>query len=111
MRLSQYIGDFHPEAQVNGFCGCSLIALICSKYSAIFNAISSFIMSRKTIKVFVNNIPIVILNRLNERYKYHNYDLYAHRDDETVDRVITEIETNSSPRKGYRKCFIARPMD
>ena len=68
-------------------------------------------MSRKTIKVFVNNIPIVILNRLNERYKYHNYDLYAHRDDETVDRVITEIETNSSPRKGYRKCFIARPMD
>src|ERR1035437_7141982 len=64
MRLSQYIGDFHPDAQVNGFCGCSLIALICNKYSAIFNAISSFIMSRKTIKVFINNIPLVIINNL-----------------------------------------------
>lgn len=34
--LSQYIGDFHPEAHVKGFDGCNFIALICNKYSAIF---------------------------------------------------------------------------
>jgi hypothetical protein len=27
-RLSQYIGDFQPEAQVKGSFGCNLIALI-----------------------------------------------------------------------------------
>ncbi len=38
--LSQYIGDFKPEAQVNGLSGCKIIALICSKYLAICLAIS-----------------------------------------------------------------------
>jgi len=35
MRLSQYIGDFHPEAQVKGSLGLSFIALICNKTSAV----------------------------------------------------------------------------
>ena len=33
--LSQYIGDFHPDAQVNGLSGCKIIALICNKNFAI----------------------------------------------------------------------------
>jgi hypothetical protein len=40
-RLSQYIGDFHPEAHVKGFDGCNFIALICKRYSAVFFAIFS----------------------------------------------------------------------
>jgi len=40
LRLSQYIGDFHPEAHVKGFDGCNFIALICKRNSAIFCALS-----------------------------------------------------------------------
>jgi hypothetical protein len=40
IRLSQYIGDFHPEAQVKGSLGLSFIALICNKTSAVFLAVS-----------------------------------------------------------------------
>src|SRR5665213_1803978 len=103
MRLSQYIGDFHPDAQVNGFCGCSLIALICSKYSAIFNAISSFIMSRKTIKVFVNNIPLVFLSPKEELENYPYYGFFSYNDD-SVDRAIQRIESDSDSEKGYGYC-------
>ena len=38
--LSQYIGDFQPEAHVKGSCGCNLIALICNNNSAVFFAVS-----------------------------------------------------------------------
>ena len=33
--LSQYIGDFHPDAHVNGLFGCKIIALICNNWLAI----------------------------------------------------------------------------
>lgn len=32
IRLSQYMGDFHLEAHVNGFAGSNFIALLCNKY-------------------------------------------------------------------------------
>ena len=38
MRLSQYIGDFIPEAQVKGVWGLSLIALICRSFWASWAA-------------------------------------------------------------------------
>ena len=34
LRLSVYIGEFHPEAQVKGLSGCNLIALIFNSFSA-----------------------------------------------------------------------------
>ena len=34
LRLSQYMGDFQPDAQVNGFSGCTFIAFIFSSFSA-----------------------------------------------------------------------------
>jgi hypothetical protein len=37
------MGDFHPDAHVKGLLGCNLIALICSKNSATFNADSVFV--------------------------------------------------------------------
>lgn len=35
LRLSQYMGDFHPEAQVNGLAMFNLIALICNNLEMI----------------------------------------------------------------------------
>jgi hypothetical protein len=37
--LSQYIGDFQPEAHVKGCKGLSLTAFICNKYNATLSAI------------------------------------------------------------------------
>src|SRR5436190_10418844 len=59
MRLSQYIGDFHPEAHVKGCEGCSFTAFICSRNSATFNAISSSMTAQKY-KVFINDNVIFL---------------------------------------------------
>jgi len=53
--LSQYIGEFHPDAHLKGFSGCKIIALICNNDFAICLAISIlYIMSQKY-KVYINN--------------------------------------------------------
>ena len=39
-RLSQYIGDFKPEAQVKGFSGFNSTAFIFNRNSATFSALS-----------------------------------------------------------------------
>ena len=44
MRLSQYIGDFQPDAHVNGFLGCNFTALILSNFCATFFS-NTFIMN------------------------------------------------------------------
>jgi 8-oxo-dGTP pyrophosphatase MutT (NUDIX family) len=41
------MGDFHPDAHVKGFDGCNLIALICSRYSAVFLANLSILIMYK----------------------------------------------------------------
>ena len=58
--LSQYIGEFHPAAHLNGLFGCKIIAFICNNDLATCFAISiSYIMTQKY-KVYVNNKPKLI---------------------------------------------------
>ena len=64
MRLSQYIGDFQPEDQVKGFCRFSLIALICNRYSAVFNAISLFFSMPQKYKVYINDKVIIFRKKV-----------------------------------------------
>ncbi len=40
LRLSQYMGDFHPEAQVKGSLGCNFTALIFNNSPDIRKALS-----------------------------------------------------------------------
>ena len=47
MRLSQKKGDFHPEAQVKGLAGCSLIAFTFSNFSA--NSFSKVLITKLAI--------------------------------------------------------------
>jgi 8-oxo-dGTP pyrophosphatase MutT (NUDIX family) len=54
------MGDFQPEAHVNGSLGWSLIAFICSRNSAVFTAVFSFkIMAQMYCKVFINKVSLV----------------------------------------------------
>jgi len=53
------MGDFHPDAQVNGFAGSNLIALICNRDLAISFANSSI---KAMYKVFYDNRSICFIN-------------------------------------------------
>src|SRR6188474_1331202 len=63
-RLSQYIGDFHPEAHVKGFPGFNLIAFICKSNSAVFSAVSLLKIIIQMYKVFVNDKPLFLTNQI-----------------------------------------------
>ena len=63
MRLSQYIGDFHPDAHKKGFDGFNLIAFICSNNSAVWLAVSLLNIILQMYKVFVNDKPLFLTNQ------------------------------------------------
>lgn len=66
MRLSQYIGDFIPDAHVKGLLLSSFIALICSRNSAVVRAVSSkFILMAQRYRVFVDRKVIEFLENIN----------------------------------------------
>ena len=60
MRLSQYMGDFHPDAQVKGLLGCSLIALICNRNSATCCSISELLVMAQKYRIYINEKVILI---------------------------------------------------
>src|SRR5690606_730534 len=59
------MGDFHPEAHVNGFFGFNLIAFICKSNSAVFSAVSLFKIILQMYKVFVNEKPLFLTNEIH----------------------------------------------
>ena len=69
------MGDFIPEAQVKGFCGLNLIALICNNFDAILEAMlilidySTPVNCRGThkncqqmYKIYINDTPLVLMD-------------------------------------------------
>lgn len=79
IRLSQYMGDFQPEAHVNGFSGFNFIAFICSSCFAVSEAMFlSKIMTQKY-KVFVNERPLIITR---ERPLNTNGNVFSLGDDD-----------------------------
>src|SRR5882757_5779613 len=82
-RLSQYIGDFHPDAHVNGLSGCNLIALICSRNSATCCSISLLLNMAQKYRIYINEKVILVTTSVPknvERYQKidaQNFDLKA----------------------------------
>src|SRR5690606_17385924 len=54
------MGDFQPEAHVNGFLGCNLIALICNNDSATFCATSFISFMAQIYKIYMNQSVLVL---------------------------------------------------
>ena len=59
------MGDFQPEAHVNGFFGFNLIALICKRSLEVSLAIKSSLTITQMYKVFVNRLSIVLTSDKN----------------------------------------------
>ena len=64
--LSQYIGDFQPEAQVKGLLGCNFIALICNKNSATFCSVSLLLSMAQIYRIYINQSSLIITENLSD---------------------------------------------
>ena len=78
MRLSQYIGEFHPEAQVKGLFGCNFIALICNRNSAVFFAVSLFKIMQQMYRIFINDGVLILRSfesilEVDEQFQIQSY--------------------------------------
>lgn len=62
--MSQYIGDFHPDAQVNGLPGCNLIALICRRNSATFCSTSPLLLMPQIYKIYINETVLILTDSI-----------------------------------------------
>ena len=59
------MGDFNPDAHVNGLLTSNFIALICNKNSATIKAVSSFIFMTQMYKVFSNQKTIYLTQNIS----------------------------------------------
>src|ERR1700761_5367811 len=71
-RLSQYIGDFQPDAHVKGLLGCNFIALICSRNSATCCSVSLLLNMAQKYRIYINDKVILLTEsepKLKEQYQ------------------------------------------
>lgn len=99
-RLSQYIGDFHPEAHVKGFPGFNLIAFICKSNSAVFSAVSLLKIIIQMYKVFVNDKPLFLTNQISKETDFQLFLL----DSIDVEQVIIKMFQNK-----IKKAYLYHP--
>lgn len=81
--LSQYIGDFQPDAHVKGSFGCNFTAFTFNNSSAIFKALSLSLIMGQKYKVFSEKSLIYINDSLNhtipcrELNEIKNFDAFV----------------------------------
>jgi 8-oxo-dGTP pyrophosphatase MutT (NUDIX family) len=109
------MGDFQPDAQVKGFAGSNLIALLCSRYETICFCVS---IIKQMYKVFFNG-RMVIFNddfggafRKNSGlfYKYHSREQLAELVEafsslHTIDTLYLFHTDLDFLRKKFISCF------
>lgn len=111
--LSQYIGDFHPEAHVKGFAGFSLIALIWRRLR-----ITEFFTMSKECSIYCDKRRIVLTKSIEKHYNNHNglfirYDtveelskiLDFFQSTAEVENVFIKGESVQSTLEGIKKKF------
>ena len=98
--LSQYIGDFHPEAHVKGFFGFNLIAFICKSNSAVFLAVSVLKIILQMYKVFVNDKPLFLTNTVEKETDFRLFLLES----VDIEQLIVQMFNNK-----VQKAFLYHP--
>lgn len=107
------MGDFHPDAHVNGFAGSIIIALLCSKYCAIFEAMVSI---RQKYEVFFNRRPAIITSNPDEGTDASLYFRFTGRLEllkilrlfekhENIPSLTVYHSSFKELRKAFRSCF------
>ena len=65
------MGDFHPDAQVNGLLGCNFIAFICKRNSAIFCSISKWFTITQMYRIYLNEVRLLITESVPDITENH----------------------------------------
>lgn len=99
LRLSQYMGDFQPEAHVNGLAGDSFIALICNNSDAIIFSVSIMI---QRYKVFFNDC-LLSISAPDQALCGVCKEIITDLDRRSVGEMITQFE--SSGIHSYCVCY------
>ncbi len=90
------MGDFQPEAHVNGLAGCNLIALICNKNSATFNSISLLLYMAQKYRIYINDNTLFITHELPAQI-----DKIQQLDVEKFDFRVFYKNLKNSKKKNY----------
>lgn len=94
--MSQYIGDFHPEAQVKGFAGFKIIALIRSK---LVNTSLAEVSMEYTI--FIGCRKVVITNRFLEHFADENGLFLKCKPESNFAKLLDFFEMMTSAKNLY----------
>jgi 8-oxo-dGTP pyrophosphatase MutT (NUDIX family) len=92
MRLSQYMGDFQPLAQVKGALGCSFTALMLRRNSATFGAESLGDCMRQMYKVFINDKAVCLTSGYELELLPCNGLYFTYESPEELPFVISLLE-------------------
>lgn len=99
------MGDFHPAAQVNGFCGFSSIAFICNKNSATFKACSSLGFMEQRYKVFIADKPVFFQSAVEKSKKNQAACLcFSHSPNFNFEEIYEEFEHRPEIGSIYLTC-------
>jgi 8-oxo-dGTP pyrophosphatase MutT (NUDIX family) len=80
------MGDFQPEAQMKGFAGSNLIALLCSRYCAI-NLLNLFIM--QAYKIYFGNRELILTGKVTKSFEKNDGLFYKFTTKEELQELIT----------------------
>jgi 8-oxo-dGTP pyrophosphatase MutT (NUDIX family) len=96
--LSQYIGDFHPEAHVKGFAGSNFIALLCNKYCGIN---LSYVAMFQDYKIYFSDRVVILTSKINKTFdKSEGLFLKNGKKDE-IDEVLKAFEQFTHTKSLY----------
>ena len=84
-RLSQYTGDFQPDAHVKGFAGSNFIALLCNRLYAIDSDMKG------DIKIYFDN-RVVVLTDKNKKSSVINDHVYLFANKKTLAKRLEHFE-------------------
>jgi 8-oxo-dGTP pyrophosphatase MutT (NUDIX family) len=83
------MGDFHPEAQVNGFAGSNFIALLCSKYRGIkFNVVAMI----QGYKIYYNDRVVFLSSKITKSFEKNDGLFYKYEKKEGLDELLKAFE-------------------
>ncbi len=83
------MGDFQPDAHVNGFVGSNLIALLCSKYWGI--KLKNSVMPQEY-KIFYNDRAIVLTSKITKSFENIGGLFYNYQKNDELNDLLKAFE-------------------
>ncbi len=97
-RLSQYMGEVHPEAHVKGFAGCSFIAFICNSCMAI---ISSNFFILQMYKIFFKDRVVYLTDKIDDDLTRDFGAIHKLGSEGELKHFLADFESNTDRQEAF----------